>query len=165
MMSKEEKRKILAKVIEVAVREIMANDMYQFKGKTYKQTEGGSIGLRATGVIVMNRWRRRLIRTLENEEIRKWLVCKYMEDINMIIKRIKEGWRWDSKTMKLEWKKETEEKDKAELTYPEERTLLLRYMFIQNMNGQEIWQIFHVNKLSPQHCERWDSLFAGVSVR
>ena len=31
------------------------------------------------------------------------------------------------------------------LTYPEERTLLLRYMFIQKMNGQEIWQIFHVN--------------------
>ena len=42
----------------------MKNHIYKFANKVYKQRAGGSIGLRATGVvaqIVVNRWKRRIM--------------------------------------------------------------------------------------------------------
>ncbi len=63
------KRAILAKVVEIAVRETMRNHIYKFANVVYKQGKGGSIGLRATGVvaqIVVNSWKRRMMIRLLN---------------------------------------------------------------------------------------------------
>ena len=57
--TEDDKKKIIAKVIEVAIQEIFANHVYRFDGKLYRQKEGGAIGLRLTGIvarIVMDRW-------------------------------------------------------------------------------------------------------------
>ena len=53
----------MGKVIEIAVKTTFKNHLYQFKGKTYIQTKGGSIRLRLTGVVaklVMNYWNKKL---------------------------------------------------------------------------------------------------------
>ena len=57
--TEDEKKELLAKVVEVAVKTTFRNHLYQFEGKMFIQAEGGSIGLRLTGVvakIVMNHW-------------------------------------------------------------------------------------------------------------
>ena len=60
-LTKKDKRKIIGKVVEIAVKTLMRNHTYQFEGKYYIQKEGGSIGMAATGVIArlrMVRWSR-----------------------------------------------------------------------------------------------------------
>ena len=47
----ESRRKLLGKVIEVAIRTTFSNHVYLYNNKLYKQTRGGSIGLRLTGVV------------------------------------------------------------------------------------------------------------------
>ena len=57
--STKEKRKIVAKVLETAIRTTFKNHIYAFKNKTYQQVSGGAIGLRLTGVvarILMDEW-------------------------------------------------------------------------------------------------------------
>ena len=58
-LSKREKRKLLGKVVEIGVMILMRNHVYQFEGKNRVQREGGSIGLKLTGVVAklrMIRW-------------------------------------------------------------------------------------------------------------
>ena len=51
LFTEKEKKMLLAKVVEIAVKTTFRNHLYQFEGKTYIQAEGGSIGLRLTGVV------------------------------------------------------------------------------------------------------------------
>ena len=59
LLTAKEERMIVAKVLELAVRNIMGNHCYTFKNKTYKQRTGEAIGLMLTGVVTQNymsRW-------------------------------------------------------------------------------------------------------------
>ena len=59
VLTEEEKRKILAAVIRVAVEVLFSSHLYTFGSKTYLQKKGGPIGLGATCAIarlVMNMW-------------------------------------------------------------------------------------------------------------
>ena len=56
---KDEQRSLIAKTIEIAIRETFRNHCYRFDGQLYRQTRGGAIGLRLTGIVcrlVMDRW-------------------------------------------------------------------------------------------------------------
>ena len=58
-LTRQDKRKILRKVVEIGVRTVMRNHIYQFEGRNRIQREGGSIGIAAMGVIariIMLRW-------------------------------------------------------------------------------------------------------------
>ena len=68
----EDKRKLIAKVRKVAVRTIFSHHVYKFGGKFYRQTEGGPIGLRLTGVVaqlVMDRWAKQFLKRLSDAGI------------------------------------------------------------------------------------------------
>ncbi len=110
-MDKATKRKILAKVIEIVIREIMKNHIYKFANKIYKQRNGGRIGLRATGVvaqIVVNRWKRRVILKLAECLIALYMISKYVDDVNLVLEKVKRGYSWNEETKMLEWSKEKE---------------------------------------------------------
>ena len=67
-----QKKKMLARAMEVAVRTILSNHLYQFDGRVYKQQSGGPIGLEITGVLArcaMLWWDRAYLRKLKQLEI------------------------------------------------------------------------------------------------
>ena len=79
-LSREERRAVLAKTIEVAIRETFKNHCYRFDGQLYRQTKGGAIGLRLTGIVcrlVMDRWAHSLIQALETVGITLDMLAKY----------------------------------------------------------------------------------------
>ena len=46
-----QKKRMLAKTMETAVRTVMKNHLYRFDGQVFKQTSGGPIGLELTQVL------------------------------------------------------------------------------------------------------------------
>ena len=50
-MNREEKDKVVAKVIEIGLRKTFKNHVYQWGGQFFVQREGGPIGLKLTGVV------------------------------------------------------------------------------------------------------------------
>ena len=49
-LNKEEKKRLIRKVIEKSINKINNNHVYRFGCKTYKQKQGGATGLRLTGL-------------------------------------------------------------------------------------------------------------------
>ena len=94
----------------------MKNHIYKFANKVYKQRAGDSIGLRATGVvaqIVVNRWKRRIMVKLAQCMVILYMISKYVDDVNLVLEKIKEGNRWNTNKKCLEWSKEKEAEDQA----------------------------------------------------
>ena len=52
--TKEEEILLFATALEIAVKFLFSNNLYQFGGRTYLQKDGGPIGLRATMCIAIN---------------------------------------------------------------------------------------------------------------
>ena len=87
-------RRVLGKVIEVAVRTTFKNHIYMYRNYLYQQLKGGAIGLRLTGIvarIVMDRWSKIFRTTLDHNAINIYLQEKYVDDINVVIERISKG--------------------------------------------------------------------------
>ena len=73
------------------------NHLYQFGGKTYRQTDGAPIGVRASmsaSRVVMGRWDRELKKILEENKLVVWLKFRYCDDLRLVMGSIREGWRW-----------------------------------------------------------------------
>ena len=98
--TKEEKVKLFAAALEIAVRTIFKLHTYQFGGKLYQQSEGGPIGLRLTGAcakLVMASWSRKVNKILEREKIEVALAAGYIDDIRYLTTIIEKGRRWEEK--------------------------------------------------------------------
>ena len=82
-----EKRKVLRKVIEIGIKTLMRNHIYQFEGKTSLQKEGGSIGLAATGTIArirMMRWSRSFKSLVKTNKLELMIFKVYVDDENQL---------------------------------------------------------------------------------
>ena len=96
VITEDERRAITATVISIAVKELFSNHLYTFGGRTYKQSKGGAIGLRATCAIarvVMNMWDDLWTQKLRDLNIRVELYTRYMDDGRAMIHPIRPGWR------------------------------------------------------------------------
>ena len=114
----------MAKVVEVAVKTTFRNHLYQFEGKTYIQAEGGSIGLRLTGVvckIVMNHWMREFKKLVIQNNLTMYLSKIYVDDINLLMEATKKGTRWTGQ--KLEWRQDWEDEDIEKNEKDDKRTM------------------------------------------
>ena len=110
--TEQEKRELLAKVVEVAVRTTFKLHMYQFEGVMRLQKEGGPIGLRLTGVVarlVMQHWESKFRQLAEENHLEIYMFAWYVDDVNLIMKSLGKGWRWNG--IKLEWREEWESED------------------------------------------------------
>ena len=115
-----EKRKIIAKVIELSILVINRNHVYTFENKTYSQRKGGATGLRMTGILArihMDKWSRKFKVSLKENIVKTYSNTKYVDDVNMATESIGLGTRWITKEENkneegtLKWQEEWETED------------------------------------------------------
>ena len=85
VLTKQDERKMLKKVLEIGITTLMRNHVYQFEGRSRVQREGGSIGIAATGVIArirMMRWSRRFREKCKSNNLELELYRVYVDNEN-----------------------------------------------------------------------------------
>ena len=122
--TEQEKRRILGKVVEVAVKTTFHTHFYQWGGKIYRQKKGGAIGLRATGTVAkvaMEVWIRTFKAILIAAGVKVYLLSKYVDDVLMILGSLRKGTRWEGGAIRhsLEMKKQDEDqgRSRSEVTF------------------------------------------------
>ena len=81
-----QKKIMIARAMEIVVKTIMSNHLYQFDGKVYKQAEGGPIGMEVTGVLarlVMLWWDQEFLRKLGQLGVSLEFYLRYVDDSNL----------------------------------------------------------------------------------
>ena len=103
---------MLRKVVEIGVKTLMRNHLYQFEGKVRIQREGGSIGLAATGVIArirMGRWSHKFKDMCRSNSLTLDMYKAYVDDENLLWRSMEKGRRWNWR--RVEWRREWYEED------------------------------------------------------
>ena len=97
VLTDEEKKELVATVVQIMTEALFRNHFYTFGGKTYHQKGGGPIGLRGTCAVARVTmqmfdilWKTRL----ENEGVVTWLLARYMDDARAFLPPFRPGWRW-----------------------------------------------------------------------
>ena len=92
--TKEQKRLLLSKVVEIAVKTTFKTHYYKWSDGIYKQMAGGPIGLRASGSIAklcMEIWLTEFRKKLEQLGIKVWLLRKYVDDVLIVCSTMRRG--------------------------------------------------------------------------
>ena len=113
-LSMEEKRMVVATVIQLATEAMFRYHFYEFGGKRYQQMGGGPIGLRGTCTLarlVMQIFDGRWVDKLSSSGLKLNLYTRYMDDGRLFCHPIKRGWRWVEGKMLfcLKWEAEMRE--------------------------------------------------------
>ena len=120
----QEERMILAKVIEVGVREVIKNHIYLWRGELYLQKLGVPTGLGLSGVIgriTMDTWRTKIKQRMLDNGLRPFLLEKYVDDCELVLENVPQGTRWDGQ--KLVVTPESTQEDKEANKSKEEVTM------------------------------------------
>ena len=121
--TKTQEKAIVATMVQIGVLTMMNTHLYEFDGQIFHQQSGGPIGLRATCAvarIVMNHWDAKWMELMDENNIKRDLEDRYMDDIRVIAMALKAGWRWFEDG--FYWCKEWEAEDKNAMPTSEERT-------------------------------------------
>jgi hypothetical protein len=113
-----EKRELLARMSEIAVRAIWKHFVYTFGGKLYLQRSGGPIGARVTMAVarlVMNNMGRKYRLILEAGGLRSFLSSVYVDDSRQKTNNLAKGMRYDVGNNKFEITQEAIEEDNKKL--------------------------------------------------
>ena len=114
-----QKKKMIARSMEIAVTIIMENHLYQFDGKVFRQKDGGPIGLEITGVLarlVMLWWDGEYSVRLEKLNMPLEFYKRYVDDGNMVSRPVRPGVRLvNGKLSILEEEVESDEQIPADL--------------------------------------------------
>ena len=93
-----EKRRIIATVVEILVNVVMSTHIYTFCGRFYLQRNSGPIGLRSTASLaslVMKIWDQAWVKLLERESVSLIDYVRYVDDSRDFVCPLLEGVRWD----------------------------------------------------------------------
>ena len=117
----EERRLIIATVVEIATEAMFSHHFYGFGGSKYKQMEGGPIGLRGTCTmarLVMQIYDRKWMNRVVDAGLVVELYTRYMDDGRKLLQPIKRGWRWEDGRLQfcMRWKHEDMDKSLTEVT-------------------------------------------------
>lgn len=83
-----QKKRMIARTMEIVVNTIMSNHLYQFDSRVFKQVKGGPIGMEITGVLarlVMFWWDEKFLAKLSKLGISLKLYLRYVDDGNMAL--------------------------------------------------------------------------------
>ena len=89
-----QKKKMVAKTLQIAVRTVLSNHIYQVDGNVFKQQKGGPIGLEITGVlarIVMLWWDRELLKKMKQLKVEVLMYLRYVDDGNIAAEAVEPG--------------------------------------------------------------------------
>ena len=119
-LSELQKRKVIARVLQVAVKTMFRTHVYKFDTKYYLQQQGGPIGLRATCAVArltMIMWDRMWLELVTEMGLTVEEAARYMDDLRVYMFPIKEGWRWVERELcwTREWELEDQEKGEGDL--------------------------------------------------
>ena len=101
-INEDEKRKLIVEAIRIVLDVILKTHTYKFNGITKVQTSGGPIGMEITGVIAqifMVWWDERLKQIAEDIGLEIILYERYVDDINVIMKRTEKGQRYEGEEL------------------------------------------------------------------
>ena len=94
---KEEKRKLLALMVQTGVLLMMMTSCYSFAGDLYKQESGSGIGLRGSAClakILMSFWDQSWARMQSNMGLIAQIFFRYIDDLRLYLAPITKGWWW-----------------------------------------------------------------------
>ena len=92
-----DKKTIIGEVLRMGVETLFSTHIYSFGGSTYRQTDGGPIGLRSTCAIarvVMARYTIKWKAKLTHHNIHLEGDALYVDDGRVIMYGLRAGWRW-----------------------------------------------------------------------
>ena len=101
----QDKKKIIARVVEIATRALFQNHAYKFGQEYYKQSGGGSIGDRWTGCaseLVVQAWAEEYQEILTRSGLEVLLLSGYVDDGRQVTSSFPMGTRYSKKTKKFE---------------------------------------------------------------
>ena len=101
--------------------QVMENNVYKFGDEFRIQSEGGAIGVRATGDVakaVMVRWDVEFNKRLERLLTKPLLYKRYIDDQNLLIECVKPGMRFDAESGEM-----IQDSAEDDLRSVEERTM------------------------------------------
>ena len=93
-LTDDDKRFILARVIQVAVMILTSTHAYTFAGRLYKQKAGAPIGLRASAClakIIMSMWDRRWAIIQNKFKLKVYIFFMYVDDIRILMRPLTPG--------------------------------------------------------------------------
>ena len=114
-LSQQDKKNIVARVVEIATRALFQNHGYKFGNEYYKQTEGGSIGDRWTGCaseLVMQTWAEEYQEILTRSKLEVLLLSGYVDDGRQITSSFPLGARYNKVSRSFEITEAALEEDK-----------------------------------------------------
>ena len=98
-INENEKRRLMIEALRIVLNVILKTHTYKFNGITRVQRNGGPIGMELTGDIAqifMVWWDGCLKRKIEEIGLRMVLYERYVDDINLVMKRIEKGRRYEN---------------------------------------------------------------------
>ena len=98
-INENEKRRLMIEALRIVLNVILKTHTYKFDGITRVQMNGGPIGMELTGDIAqifMVWWDGCLKRKMEEIGLRMALYERYVDDINLVMKRIEKGQRYEN---------------------------------------------------------------------
>ena len=114
-INEEQKREIVGRCIEIAIRVVFENFMYDFGGKTRLQKKGGPIGARLTMAcsrIVMLSWGEQYLEILREAKLQVSLMKIYVDDVRQVTTPLRMGSRFSVEEKRMvetgaEWRLKT----------------------------------------------------------
>ena len=103
-LSEDQLKEVVARCVEISVRVVFENFMYNFGGKTYLQRSGGPIGNRLTMAcsrVVMLEWGDEYSRILREAGLTVTLFKIYVDDVRQASTALKMGTRYDTEEKKM----------------------------------------------------------------
>ena len=100
-----ERRRMLGKMLELAINFCMENHFYMLGGEVKKQASGAGTGLRcseALGRAFGLDWDRKMIQKLEKLDWPALMIKRYVDDLNTLLRALKPGVRYNAMEDKLE---------------------------------------------------------------
>ena len=94
----EDKKQLMQALVEITVSATFANHFYKWKGQIYKQEAGGPTGLRGTGScakISMDKWLEIFKQKLDDNNVKVYILTKYVDDILLVTQNFKLGSYWN----------------------------------------------------------------------
>ena len=113
--SNQDKKNIIARVVEIATRALFQNHGYKFGNEYYRQENGGSIGDRWTGCaseIVMQTWSEEYGKILTNSGIEVLMLAGYVDDGRQFTSSLKPGMRFDKNEKTFQYSEDGAVEDK-----------------------------------------------------
>ena len=111
--SEGERKRILGRVMAIAVNKVFSSNVYTFAGEIRLQAHGSPIGLDLSGEIArleMGVWDSEVTELCEKNGVKIDMSDRYVDDIDAILGAIPHGYRWTGERLEydLSWELEDE---------------------------------------------------------